>query len=613
MPIAGAERRLVAVLAADVVGYSRLMQQDDQATVGALTERRRIFAERVGARRGRVVNAPGDSILAEFHSVVDAVECAIEIQGELAALNAAVPDPQRRMQFRIGVNLGDVIVEGDAIYGDGVNIAARLESLADAGGISVSASAYEEVRNKVACRFIDRGAHHVKNIARPVHAYAVDLSAQGVALRRRLLPRRRTLTIVAAILLAGAALLAMPQLARLVHKAPAVQAATIAVLPFANHSAGPEREYFSDGLTEDIINALGRFSAIRVIAYNTTQAYKNRTMTPEAINRDLGVRYIVQGSVRQADGALRVGVELSDSMKGTLLWSERYDGKGQSVFEIQDRIVRNIVGSLAVKLTALEQQRAAAKAPESLEAYELVLRARELLRRVERSANREARTLITQAIKLSPNYAEAHAARAYAEFQRAVFGWMEEPVDGLRRSEEAARRALAIDDPGANARALAILGNINTFTGNYEAALLDANRALELNASDAISHSLRGGILLWIGRIEESIAASEAARRFDPRLPSEGMFNLALAYYLAGRYRDAAQAGAAIEPSARTALLHAVHAATLAQLGDGEGARRAAQEVRRLDPFFDVGRFGTRLMNPAHREKAQEGLRKAGL
>jgi TolB-like protein/class 3 adenylate cyclase len=609
----GAERRLVAVLAADVVGYSRLMQQDDQATVRALTERRGVFAERVAARHGRVVNAPGDSILAEFHSVVDAVECAIEIQRELAARNAAVPDPQRRMQFRIGIALGDVIVEGDGIYGDGVNIAARLESLADHGGISVSASAYDEVRDKLACRFIDRGAHQVKNIARPVHVYSVDLSAEGVSPRTTAFPRRRTLAIFAAVVVATAALLAVPPLEKLARKTPAVQAATIAVLPFANHSAESGREYFSDGLTEDIINALGRFSGIRVIAYNTMQAYKNRTSTPDQINRELGARYIVQGSVREANGALRVGVELSDSMKGTLLWSERYDGKGRDVFEIQDRIVRNVAGALAVKLTALEQQRAAAKPPESLEAYELVLRARELLRRVERSANREARALITQAIKLAPNYAEAYAARASAELQRAVFGWMEEPVEGLRRAEEAARSALAIDDPGANARALALLGNIQTFTGNYEAALIDANRALELNASDAISHSLRGGILLWTGRIEESITASEAARRFDPRLSSEGMFNLALAYYLAGRYRDAVQTSAALEPNARTVFLHAVHAAALAQLGDAEGAQRAAQEVTRLDPFFDVARFGTRLVSPAHREKLQEGLRKAGL
>ena len=356
-------RRLSAILAADVVGYSRLMQQDDQATVRALTERRAIFAERVAARRGRIVNAPGDSILAEFPSVTDAVDCAVEIQTEIAAHNAAIADPDRRMQFRIGVNLGDVIVEGDGIYGDGVNIAARLESLADYGGIALSVNAYEQVRDKLPYRFVDRGEQRVKNIARPVRVYAVDMSASGISARKKPMPRRRVLWAAAIAALVVAALLAFP---RLVEREPPTQAASIAVLPFANHSADAKREFFSDGLTEDVINALGRFSAIRVIAHNTVQAYKYRTVAPEQISRELGVRYVVQGSVRQADGRLRVGVELSDAMKGTLLWSERYDGEGKEVFEIQDRIVRNIAGSLAVKLSALEQQRTAAKPPESL-------------------------------------------------------------------------------------------------------------------------------------------------------------------------------------------------------------------------------------------------------
>ena len=603
-------RRLSAILAADVVGYSRLMQQDDQATVRALTERRAIFAERVAARRGRIVNAPGDSILAEFPSVSDAVDCAVEIQTEIAARNATIANPDRRMQFRIGVNLGDVIVEGDAIYGDGVNIAARLESLADYGGIALSVNAYEQVRDKLPYRFVDRGEQRVKNIARPVRVYAVDMSASGISARKKAMPRRRVLWAAAIAALVVAALLAFPSL---VEREAPTQAASLAVLPFANHSADPKREFFSDGLTEDVINALGRFSDIRVIAHNAVQAYKYRTVAPEQISRELGVRYVVQGSVRQADGRLRVGVELSDAMKGTLLWSERYGGEGKEVFEIQDRIVRDIAGALAVKLTALEERRAAAKPPESLEAYELVLRARELMRAVQRPANRDARSLIAQAIKMSPNYAEAHAALAHAELQRALFGWIEDPSEGLRRAEQAARRALAIDDPGANARAHAVLGSIHTLTGNYDAALADAERAIELNPSDAIAHAVRGGVLLWTGKIEESIAASEAARRFDPRLSAEGMFNLALAYYLAGRYREAAQAAVAVDTKRSTVFLRSVHAAALAQLGDAEGARREAEEVRRFDPFFDVKLFGQRLMNPAHREKAQEGLHKAGL
>ena len=605
------QRRLSAILAADVVGYSRHMQRDEQATVRALNERRTIFAERAAACGGRIVNAPGDSILAEFASVVEAVECAVSIQREIAARNSAIENPDARMQFRIGINLGDVIVEQDgSIYGDGVNIAARLESLADYGGIALSASAYDQVRDRVQYRIVDRGTEQVKNIARPVRVYALDMSAIGVKARRKAFPRRAALWIVAAAVVAVVAALALPYL---VGRQTPQQAATLAVLPFANHSADTKREFFSDGLTEDIINALGRFSAIRVIAYNTVQAYKMRVAAPEQIMRELGVRYLVQGSVREAGGMLRINVELSDAARGTLLWSERYDGPGREVFTMQDRIVGDIVGTLAVKVTAMEQQRAAMKPPESLEAYELVLRARELMRLVERAANREARTLIAQAIKLSPNYAEAHAASAFAEFQRAVFGWVENPAEALRRSEEAARRALAIDDPGANARAWAMLGNIHTVIGNYEAALADAERALQLNASDAIAHSLRGGILLWTGKIEESIAASEAARRFDPRLPPDGMFNLALAYYLAGRYRDAVHTAVAVEPQGRTVFLHAVHAAALAQLGDAEGARRAAEEVRRNSPFFEVKTFGQRLVNPAHREKTQEGLVKAGL
>jgi adenylate cyclase len=604
------QRRLSAILAADVVGYSRHMQRDAQATVRALNERRAIFAERAAARGGRIVNAPGDSILAEFPSVIDAVESAVEIQKEIAARNAAVADSDQRMQFRIGINLGDVIVEDGALYGDGVNIAARLESLADYGGIALSASAYDQVRDKTPYRIVDRGTEQVKNIARPVRVYAVDMSEIGVKARRKAFPRRALLWVAGVVVVGAAAAFALPWFTE--RQAPQ-QAATIAVLPFANHSADPKREFFSDGLTEDIINALGRFSAIRVIAYNTVQAYKMRVAAPEQIMRELGVRYLVLGSVREAGGTLRINVELSDAAKGTLLWSERYDGPGREVFTMQDRIVGDIVGTLAVKLNAIEQQRAAMKPPESLEAYELVLRARELMRVVERAANREARALIAQAIKLSPNYAEAHAASAFAEFQRAVFGWVEDPAEALRRSEEAARRALTIDDPGANARARGILGNIHTVTGDYEAALADAERALQLNGSDAVAHALRGGILLWTGKIEESIAASEAARRFDPRLSPEGMFNLALAYYLAGRYRDAVQTAVAVEPQARTVFLHAVHAAALAQLGDAEGARRAADEVRRGSPFFEVNNFGQRLLNPAHREKTVEGLVKAGL
>ncbi len=609
------QRRLAAILAADVVGFSRMMGADEEGTLARLKALRAgLIDPAVAQFRGRIFKTTGDGILAEFPSVVDAVQCAAKVQTELAKRNAgeAAAAIERRIVFRVGVNLGDVIVEGDDLYGDGVNVAARLEGICEPGGVAVSASAYDQVRDKLKLAFVDRGEQTVKNIARPVRVYALDLRSHGVAFKRKLVFKFRPFPILVVVVALTA--ISSPLWMNRLKKPPEASAATIAVLPFANQSGDPKRDYFSDGITEDIINALGRFSSVRVSARNAVQPYKGRNASPTEISRDLGVRYLVQGSVRQADGRLRVGVELSDATKGTVLWSDRYDGEGREVFEIQDRIVKNVVGALAVKLTTLEQQRSAAKPPESMEAYDLVLRARELIQRNDRAPNREARVLLAQAIQLSPNYAEAYAALGDAEFQRALFGWIEDPAEALRRAEEAARRALAIDDPGASARAHGTLSNLYTFTGKFDAALDESNQAIELNGSDALAHSLRGGVLLWLGRIDESIAASETARRYDPRLPAEAAFNLSLAYYLAGRYREAvATADVPLAHSSTYAFVQAVRAAALAQLGNAEEARRAAEEVRRFEPFFKVKEFGVRLINPAHRDKVQEGLFKAGL
>ena len=607
MQTAGAERRLAAVLAADVVGYSRLMQADDQATLAALTERRRLFAARAAAHGGRVVNAPGDSILVEFPSVVAAVQCAVELQRELAALDAGAAEA-RRMRFRMGIHLGDVLVDGAGIYGDGVNIAARLESACDPGGVALSAAAYEQVRDKLPLSFVDRGEQQVKNIARPVRIYAVEL-AGGRPWRKRLpLGRRGAIAAV----LAAAALAGGWWAAQWVREPAEAAAATIAVLPFANQSGDPKREYFSDGVTEDIINALGRFSELRVMSHSAVQPYKAAPTLPEQIGRELGVRYLVRGSVRQDGTRVRVGVELSEAASGRLLWSERYDAEGKEVFEIQERIARNVAGTLAVKLTGLEQQRAAGKRPESMEAYDLVLRAREHIARAERAGNREARILLARAVQLEPRYAEAYTWLAEAELQRAAYGWIENPEEALRRTEEHARAALAINDPGSNARAHSMLGALHSFTGNFHAALAESERALALNPSDAFAHAQRGNVLLWLGRIEDSIKASETARRFEPRLTSLRAFNLVLAYFLAGR-ADEAVAVCESYLGVDRAELRAVCAAALAEAGYAERAREAAAETKRLHPFFDVQEFGGRLADPALAEKARAGMRRAGL
>jgi TolB-like protein/class 3 adenylate cyclase/Tfp pilus assembly protein PilF len=629
------QRRLAAIFAADVVGFSRLMGADEEATLARLKAlRAELIDPAIASHHGRIFKTTGDGLLAEFTSVVAAVQCAAKIQIEMASRGAADP-PERRIVFRVGINLGDIIIEGDDIYGDGVNIAARLEGICEPGGVAMAASAHEQVRDKIAYRCVDRGEHSVKNIARPVHVYALDLRGPGSAaaapgklsVPKRRVAWRRASAGIAVILIAAVAglFLAAPEFAKRVRSSAAAllagkpagtaeSRAAIAVLPFANQSGGEKRDYFSDGITEDIINALGRFSGVMVIARNAVQEYKGRSATREEISRELGVRYIVQGSVREADGRLRVAVELSDAATGTLLWSERYEGEGKQVFEIQDRIVKNIVGALAVKLTRFEQQRVFAKPTESLQAYDLVLRARELISRSERSANREAREMIEQALKLAPKYAEAYVQLAAAELQRVGLGWTETPEEGVRRGEELARQALALEEPGANARAHALLARVYSFNGQFDRAVVEADRAIELNISDAFAYALRGEALLWLDRLDESIAASEAAHRFDPRIDPDSGFSLAMAYYAAGRYKEAlAAADSALALAPEYVYLHAVRAATLGQMGNAEEARKAADQLRRRDPFFRVELFGTRFVDAGLKAKAQEGLRKAGL
>lgn len=634
MPPETVQRRLAAILATDVVGFSRLMGTDEEATLARLKALRAEAIDPViASHQGRIFKTTGDGLLAEFASVVAAVQCAAKIQIDMASRGAADP-PERRIVFRVGVNLGDIIIEGDDVYGDGVNIAARLESICEPGGVAISASAYEQVRDKIEYRCVDRGEHAVKNIARPVHVYALDLSGPGSAAaapgklsvpKRRIAWLRASLAFAAILLAAVTALLAAPEFAKRVRSSAAAlfagrsgeiqeSRATIAVLPFANQSESEKRDYFSDGITDDIINALGRFSGVMVIARNAVQEYKGRSAKREEISRELGVRYIVQGSVRQADARLRVAVELSDAERGTLLWSERFEGEGKQVFEIQDQIVKNIVGALAVRLTRLEQQRVFAKPTENLEAYDLVLRARELIGRSERSANREARATLEQALKLAPKYAEAYVALAEAELQRSGRGWMENPEYAVKRGEDLAKYALTLDEPGANARAHGLLARVYSVTAQFDLALVEADRAIEQNVSDAMAYALRGEALLWLGRLDESIAASEAARRFDPRIDPDSGFSLAMAYYAAGRYREAlAAADTALARAPDYGYLHAVRAAVLGQTGNTEEARKAADQLLRRDPFFQVERFGTRFVSAELKAKAQEGLRKAGL
>lgn len=629
----GVQRRLAAIFAVDVVGFSRLMGADEEGTLVRLkTLRAEVVDPAIATHHGRIFKTTGDGLLAEFPSVVAAVKCAAEVQIAMGSRGASDPS-ERRIVFRVGINLGDIIVEDDDIYGDGVNIAARIESICQPGGVAISGSAYEQVRDKVDFSFVDCGEHQVKNIARPVRVYGLDLSASGVAAvgagarspakaKRPLWPWAVAAMLAAAIIVVG--WIATAQSAKQLRDSlgtmlggkstQASSRATIAVLPLANQSGDAKRDYFSDGVTEDIIGALGRFSGLMVISHNSVQGYKARKAAAEEIGRELGVRYIVQGSVRQAEGRLRVAVELSDAEKGIQIWSEKYDGDGKDVFEIQDRIVKNIVGVLAVKITGLEAKRTASKPVESLEAYDMVLRARELLLRTERGANREARGLAEQALKLAPGYADGYLTFAAAEWQRAELGWIEDADAAVRRSEYLANRALAIDDPGAQARAHGRLGIIYSYRGEFEQALAEVDLAMQANPSDADAHALRGSVLLWQGKIGESIAAFETSRHFDPRMSSGAGITMSLAYHMAGRHKEAlAITSTFIARYPNISFLHAIRAASFVELGNIDEARAEAVQVRKISPFFQVERFGTRFRNPEHQARIQDGLRKAGL
>jgi TolB-like protein/Tfp pilus assembly protein PilF len=387
------------------------------------------------------------------------------------------------------------------------------------------------------------------------------------------------------------------------------------VLPLANQSGDPRREFFSDGVTDDIIHALGRYSGLRVISRNSVQQFKQREATPQIVRSELGARYVLTGSVREGDDQVRVAVELSDAETARVLWSERFDREGGGVFEIQDSIVQSVAAALAIKVTKLESDRVATRPPSRLEAYDLVLLARSLEGKAQRAANRQGRALIAKARELAPDYAMVYVVASELDVQRADQGWMEDPAQGLMQAERAARHALTIDDPGANARAHAMLARIHSFRGEHERALAESERARTLNPSDLFIAEIRAQTLLWTGRGNEAVALLESALRLDPAGRNSPVRHvIVLAYFVAERYPEAlATCERALADHPDLPLLHTLRAAILAQTGRLDEARQSAAEVRRLQPNFPVVEFGSRLADPAPRARLQEALRKAGL
>jgi len=579
------ERKLTAILSADVKGYSRLMGEDEETTIRTLTAYRQSMATLIVQHRGRVVDSPGDNLLAEFASAVDAVRGALEIQRDLHGKNVELP-PERRMEFRIGINVGDVVVEGERLYGDGVNIAARLESLAEPGGICISGTVYDQIKNKLSLEYDSLGEQAVKNIAEPVRVYRVQIKPRAV---------------VPTTSLEQGSTLALPE------------KPSLAVLPFTNMSGDPEQEYFSDGMTEDLITDLSKLSGLFIIARNSVFIYKGKAVEVGEVSRKLGVRYVVEGSVRKAGNRVRINVQLVDATTGGHLWAERYDRELQDIFALQDEVTQKIVFALKVMLTPEEQVRFRQAPTTNLDAYDSFLRGQAYCWRLTREANVQARQLFERTIELDPQYAGAYAALSWAHLQEWILQWSQDPQT-LAQAFALAQQAAALDDflPLAHS----ILGIAYLFQKQHEQAIAEGERAITLDPNYADGYAWLGVIFNFAGRPEEAIGLVEKALRLNPRDPFFYLFNLGHAYRLTYRYEGAITAFKRV--LIRNPNFLAAHAQLLAvysESGQEAEARAEAAEVLRLNPNLSLEVLGQRFpfKDQAELERLLAALRKGGL
>ncbi len=521
------ERRLAAILAADVVGYSRLMEADEEATVSALTACREVIDGLVAEHRGRVFGSAGDSVVAEFASPVEAVRCAVDIQRALEARNAELP-ADRRMRLRIGVNLGDVIAEGDDLLGDGVNIAARLQTLADAGRIYLSRPVFEQIRKQLDLGYQYLGEHELKNIAEPVPVYRVltepEAAGRIIDATGRATPARKRLALLAsALLLIGLAVVLSwlkpweptvepASLAKMAFPLP--DKPSIAVLPFNSLSGDAGQDHLSDGLTEDITTALSQVSSLFVIAPNSTFVYRGKPVTVQQVAEDLGVRYVLEGSVQTSGDQVRIAAQLIDALSGSHLWAERYDRKMTDLFALQDEITEHIVTALQIKLTAGEQVRVHRKHTRNLEAWNLLTRGIEHFYRASKTDNAVARQWFERAIEVDPDYALAYAFLAWSYWHAAFHGWSEDRELALERAWFLAAKARSLDD--ALPDVYALQGALHLLKGEYDEAIEAGEKAVAYNPNHATNTALLAMILHHVGRHEEAVRRFKTAMRLSP-------------------------------------------------------------------------------------------------
>jgi adenylate cyclase len=626
-------RKLAAILSADVAGYSRLMQDDEAATVRTLEAYKQIFSDLIRQHRGRVVDSPGDNLLAEFASVVDAVQCAVAVQKELQARNAEMPE-NRKMLFRIGVNLGDVIEEGERIYGDGVNIAARLESLADAGGICVSKTAFDHIESKLPLGYEFLGEQTVKNIAKPVGAYRVLLEprvTKGKGSGLRVLGSGRKMTLVAlAILLVAAvgvglwqAFLqpAAPPPAPPVEKAdpakmalPLPELPSIAVLPFMNLSEDPKQQLLCDGITDNIINALSKVPRLFVIARNSTFTYKGKAVAAKQVSEDLGVRYVLEGGIQRSGDRVRITAQMVDALTGSQLLSERFDGETADLFNMQDDITFKVLRAVHVQLGGAAISSRYYKGTHGLDCLLKFQEALGILQRFTMADTRQAQKIAEEGLAMCPESPTFYRLLAVVNMNYYWFDLSKSPQGYIEKAEEFLQKTLAMDEN--NSDAYGNLSQLYLVRRDYDRAVAEAEKSLSLDPGSAWGLWRYARVLTAAGRPEEAIPLQEKAIRLNPLAPAPFYGDLGLAYRLTGRFEEAVRFyKKASERAPNDFWFHAHLAAVYIMMGRDEEARAEAAEVLRINPRFSVESYAkiTTLKDRSAVDKSSDAMRRAGL
>jgi adenylate cyclase len=594
------------------------MGQDEARTLTTLKSHFQVMHDFIAKFRGRVVAVHGDNLLAEFASVVDAVQCAVEIQNELKARNDELPETSRLL-FRIGINLGDVIEEEGNIYGDGVNVASGLESLAEGGGICISQNIHDHVKNKLSVGYQPLGAHSLKNIAEPVRVYRVlpgpggSGKTVGEAWHRLKRWQKVALALAAALLPIVGGLAVKQYVDQPKTTLPLPDKPSIAVLPFDNMTGDPGQEYFADGFTEEIISSLAKISSLFVIARNSSFTYKGKPVKIQQVSDELGVRYVLEGSIQRSGDRVRINAQLIDAISGKHLWSEHYDRDLKDIFALQDEVILKITSALQVNLTSGEQARVWAEGTKNLEAYLKLMQGREYLFKQNRESLALARRMAEEAIALDPKYAEAYVLLG-ATHMNDVFVGTSRPKESIAKAIEWTQKALSLN--GSQADAHSRLGVLYSWSGRYDEGIAEAERGVELDPNSATANYFLAQILRFAGRSKEAIPVIQKALRLEPFAPDIFVQNLALVYFQTGDCKEAIAAcekGLKRQPD--NLISHVITAAVYGSCGREAEARKEATEVLRINPKFNVESFAAILpyKNPSDRDRVSQGLRKAGL